>query len=124
MSQSAAVLLPTAACMHQLDSSANALWLPETPAHAALLQVLSWWLTPLPRPAASTAPVTDTSALPCACQGPDQINIKDITTPPFDITGGYQLEYTHGENPKNLPTVNLTRSGAQPQQCCCCCPAV
>lgn len=43
--------------------------------------------------------------------GPDQINIKDITTPPFDITGGYQLEYTHGENPKNLPAVNVTRTG-------------
>ena len=69
----------------------------------------------LPCPAASAAQVADPIALPCACQGPDQINIKDITTPPFDLTGGYQLEYTHGENPKNLPTVNLTRSGGEPQ---------
>ena len=68
--------------------------------------------------------MADTIVLPCACQGSDQINIKDITTPPFDITGGYQLEYTHGENPKKLPTVNLTRSGARSQECHRCCPAV
>ena len=50
-------------------------------------------------------------------KGTDAINIKDITSKPYDITGGYLLEYSHGENPKNLSTVNMTRCRTAATRC-------
>jgi hypothetical protein len=45
-------------------------------------------------------------------QGKNRINIANNTNP-ADITGGYLAEFSHEQNPKNLPTVNGTISKQQ-----------
>lgn len=44
-----------------------------------------------------------------ACvQNKNRLDIAKLTKDDDDITGGYIIEYKHGDNPKNEPSINLT----------------
>ena len=45
----------------------------------------------------------------CVCvQNKNRLDIAKLSKDDDDITGGYIIEYKHGDNPKNEPAINLT----------------
>lgn len=41
-------------------------------------------------------------------QNKNRLDIAKLTEDDDDITGGYIIEYKHGDNPKNDPEINCT----------------
>ena len=48
------------------------------------------------------------SLIVAGLQTPDRLNLSKLKKEDDDITGGYILEYKHGDNPKGQPTINNT----------------